>query len=417
MLGADADSHEARWLVELGYRSLLMLPLPVESKPFALIEVYDKSARRYADSEIRLSEALALEAGKMVVRARMQEHLEDAYIATLGTLAAALEAKDAYTNDHAAQIAELAAAVCEQLQIAPADMRMIRLAALLHDIGKIGVPETILHKRGPLDEDEWAVMQEHPRIGARILEPVPYFAELVPLVTSSHERYDGTGYPDQLAGDDIPLGSRVIAVCDAFHAMTEDRVYRKAVPVDEALREIVRCSGSQFDPSCVEAMLAVVRTKGWPRFSRDRLVRLAQHAVLVDSPASTVPAKTRSSFPDGYDYSQTIVADGPMVYVSGQGGFGPTAAVVDPAQLRGPAAAGLRQRAGAARGQRRVAPDDREDDRVPRPGVRLRGVQARPRRGASAPYPASTAIVAGGFLFEGMLVEMDAVARVGEPRA
>ncbi len=276
MLGADADSHEARWLVELGYRSLLMLQLPVESKPFALIEVYDKSARRYADSEIRLSEALALEAGKMVVRARMQEHLEDAYIATLGTLAAALEAKDAYTNDHAAQIAELAAAVCEQLQIASSDMRMIRLAALLHDIGKIGVPETILHKRGPLDEDEWAVMQEHPRIGARILEPVPYFAELVPLVTSSHERYDGTGYPDQLAGADIPLGSRVIAVCDAFHAMTEDRVYRKAVPVDEALREIVRCSGSQFDPSCVEAMLAVVRTKGWPRFSRDRLVRLAR---------------------------------------------------------------------------------------------------------------------------------------------
>jgi putative nucleotidyltransferase with HDIG domain len=275
ILGAEADSREARWLVELGYRTLLMLPLPVESKPFALIEVYDKAPREFAASEIRLSEALALEAGKMIVRARMQEHLEDAYIATLGTLAAALEAKDAYTNDHAAQIAELAAAVCEQLHVAASDMRMIRLAALLHDIGKIGVPEAILHKRGPLDDREWAVMQEHPRIGARILEPVPYFAELVPLVTSSHERYDGTGYPDRLEGDEIPLGSRVIAVCDAFHAMTEDRVYRKAVPVDEALREIVRCSGSQFDPSCVEAMLAVVRTKGWPRFTRDRLVRLA----------------------------------------------------------------------------------------------------------------------------------------------
>ena len=122
----------------------------------------------------------------------MQERLEDAYFATLGTLAAALEAKDAYTNDHAGQIAELAGAVCEQLDIPAAEMRMIRLAALLHDIGKIGVPEAILHKRGPLDDDEWAVMQEHPRIGARILEPVPYFAELVPLVTASHERYDGT---------------------------------------------------------------------------------------------------------------------------------------------------------------------------------------------------------------------------------
>ncbi len=279
-LGASPDPQEARWLIERGYRSLLMLSLPVESQPFALIEIFDQSARSFGDSEIRLSEALALEAGKMVVRARMQEHLEDAYIATLGTLAAALEAKDAYTNDHAAQIAELAAAVCAQLRISPADMRMIKLAALLHDIGKIGVPEAILHKDGPLDADEWTVMQEHPRIGARILEPVPYFAEVVPLVTSSHERLDGTGYPDGLAGDEIPLGSRVIAVCDAFHAMTEDRVYRKAVPVDEALREIVRCSGTQFDPVCVDAMLTVVRTKGWPRFSPDRLVRVAQRPNL-----------------------------------------------------------------------------------------------------------------------------------------
>ncbi len=254
-----------------------MLPLPVEDEAFALVEVFDHAAREFGDSEIRLSEALALEAGKMVVRARMQEHLEEAYIATLGTLAAALEAKDAYTNDHASQIAELAASVCAQLRIPAAKTRMIRLGALLHDIGKIGVPEAILHKDGPLDADEWIVMQEHPRIGARILEPVPYFADLVPLVASSHERYDGEGYPDRLAGDAIPLGSRVIAVCDAFHAMTEDRVYRKAMPVEEALREIVRCSGTQFDPACVDAMVAVVRAKGLPRFSRDRLVRIANH--------------------------------------------------------------------------------------------------------------------------------------------
>ena len=214
----------------------------------------------------------------MVVRARMQEHLEDAYIATLGTLAAALEAKDAYTNDHAAQIAELAAAVCAQLRISPADMRMIQLAALLHDIGKIGVPEAILHKDGPLDADEWigdagapAHRRAHPRARARTSP------RSCPSSTSSHERLDGTGYPDGLAGDAIPLGSRVIAVCDAFHAMTEDRVYRKAMPVEEALREIVRCSGTQFDPACVDAMLAVVRAKGSPRFSRDRLVRVAHH--------------------------------------------------------------------------------------------------------------------------------------------
>ena len=108
---------------------------------------------------------------------------------------------------------------------------------------------------------------------------MPYFADLVPLVSASHERYDGTGYPDGLAGDRIPLGSRVIAVCDAFHAMTEDRVYRKAMPVHEAIAEIARCSGTQFDPRCVDALLSVVRMQGWPRVTRDRLVRLAHQVV------------------------------------------------------------------------------------------------------------------------------------------
>ncbi|MGN6380113.1 MAG: HD domain-containing phosphohydrolase [Gaiellales bacterium] len=278
-LGSDADPSEARWLVELGYRSLLMLALPVDDDPYALIEIYDRTTRVFAETEVRLCQALAVEAGRVVARARMQERLEDAYFATLGTLAAALEAKDAYTNDHASQIADLAGAVCDQLDIAPAEARIVRLGALLHDIGKIGVPEAILRKDGPLDDEEWAIMHEHPTIGARILEPVPYFAELVPLVSASHERYDGRGYPDRLAGDEIPLGSRVIAVCDAFHAMTEDRVYRKAMPVRDAIAEIARCSGSQFDPRCVDALLNVVRMQGWPRVTRDRLVRLAHQAV------------------------------------------------------------------------------------------------------------------------------------------
>jgi putative nucleotidyltransferase with HDIG domain len=278
-LDSDADPSEARWLVELGFRSLLMLAMPVDDDPYALIEVYDRTTRVFADAEVRLCQALAVEAGRVVARTRMQERLEDAYFATLGTLAAALEAKDAYTNDHASQIADLAGAVCEQLDIPPAEARIIRLGALLHDIGKIGVPEAILRKDGPLDEDEWAVMHEHPSIGARILEPVPYFADLVPLVSASHERYDGRGYPDGLVADAIPLGSRVIAVCDAFHAMTEDRVYRKALPVQQAIEEIARNSGSQFDPRCVKALLNVVQIQGWPRVTRDRLVRIAHQAI------------------------------------------------------------------------------------------------------------------------------------------
>jgi putative nucleotidyltransferase with HDIG domain len=259
----DTDASEAARLEQMGFRSLLMFVLSVEDEPFALIEIYDTRARSYGGVEVRLCRALAAEAGKVVASARMAARLEQAYFATLGALAAALEAKDAYTNDHAIEIAELAGAVCEQLRIAPADTRLIRLGALLHDIGKIGIPESILRKPGPLTDDEARVMQRHPQIGARILQPVPHFAELVPLVRASHERYDGAGYPDGLSAEGIPLGSRVIGVCDAFHAMTEDRVYRKAMAPTEAIAEIERCSGTQFDPDCVRALLEVVRSEGW----------------------------------------------------------------------------------------------------------------------------------------------------------
>jgi HD-GYP domain-containing protein (c-di-GMP phosphodiesterase class II) len=153
---------------------------------------------------------------------------------------------------------------------------VIRLAALLHDIGKIGIPETILRKPGSLTGEEMLVMQRHPDIGARILEPVPYFANLVPLVRSSHERWDGRGYPDGLAGEEIPLGSRVIAVCDAFHAMTEDRIYREALALPAAVTEIERCAGTQFDPICVDALLASLRAPGPAHQVRDSMIRIAQ---------------------------------------------------------------------------------------------------------------------------------------------
>jgi putative nucleotidyltransferase with HDIG domain len=270
-----ADPAEAATLEKLGFRSLLMVALPVEGRTYGLIEVYDASERDFTAAEVRLCQALANEAGTMVARARMAEQLEDAYFATLGALAAALEAKDAYTSDHAYQIAELAGAVCEQLDVDAAQARLIRLGALLHDIGKIGVPGEILRKPAPLTKDEFRTMQRHCEIGARILEPVPFFADVVPLVRSSHERWDGTGYPDGLSGDAIPLGARIIAVCDAFHAMTEDRVYRRALSVEGAMAEIQRCTGTQFDPRAASALLSVLRAQETPRGARERFLRLA----------------------------------------------------------------------------------------------------------------------------------------------
>jgi HD-GYP domain-containing protein (c-di-GMP phosphodiesterase class II) len=141
------------------------------------------------------------------------------------------------------------------------EVQRIRLAATLHDIGKTAIPKSVLNKPGPLDEHDWEFMHRHTLIGERIVLAAPALATTAPLIRSSHERLDGKGYPDGLAGDEIPLGSRIIAVCDAFDAITSDRSYRRAGTVDAALEELERCVGAQFDPEVVEALRKVVVSK------------------------------------------------------------------------------------------------------------------------------------------------------------
>jgi HD-GYP domain-containing protein (c-di-GMP phosphodiesterase class II) len=136
------------------------------------------------------------------------------------------------------------------------------MGALLHDVGKIGIPESILNKPGPLTDDEFTVMKTHTVIGADIIAGIPGMEEVVSLVRSSHERWDGRGYPDGLQGNEVPRGAYVIAVCDAYHAMIEDRVYRKAMSAEGAFAELQRCSGSQFMPAAVDALIAVVERNG-----------------------------------------------------------------------------------------------------------------------------------------------------------
>ena len=152
-------------------------------------------------------------------------------------------------GDHLSGVAELAEAVAKRLGLDDQDCARVRHAAELHDIGKVAIPDSIVQKPGPLDEDEWAFMRRHTIIGERILAAAPSLAPVGELVRSSHERYDGRGYPDGLAGEDIPLGARIIAACDAFDAMLSDRPYSPAKSVDEARAELHRCSGTQFDPA------------------------------------------------------------------------------------------------------------------------------------------------------------------------
>jgi diguanylate cyclase (GGDEF)-like protein len=155
-------------------------------------------------------------------------------------------------------IGDLALAVGRELHMGPEGLDEVARAAELHDVGKIAVPDAIIDKPGPLDQVEWSFVRRHPLIGERILPPAPALRPVARLVRSSHERWDGAGYPDGLCGDEIPLGARVVAVCDAFQAMTTDRPYRGAIDEGEAVDELRRCGGSQFDPMVVEAFCRVI---------------------------------------------------------------------------------------------------------------------------------------------------------------
>jgi HD-GYP domain-containing protein (c-di-GMP phosphodiesterase class II)/putative methionine-R-sulfoxide reductase with GAF domain len=184
--------------------------------------------------------------------------LEESFLATVAALGTALGTKDEYTSDHAQALVGLTTAVARRMGVASTELRDITVAAALHDVGKIGVPAAILTKPGPLTVEEWAVMRRHPELGAKIMEPVPALDGARRLVLACHEHWDGTGYPLGLRADEIPLGARVILACDAFDAMTSDRVYRAAMPVADALAELRGCAGTHFDPEVAAALVETV---------------------------------------------------------------------------------------------------------------------------------------------------------------
>ncbi len=173
-------------------------------------------------------------------------------------LSRAIEARDAYTRGHSARVTKLAEAVARRLGWSEERLASLRVGGPLHDIGKLGVSDDVLRKEGRLDEEEFAQIREHPKIGARILLRVTAFREALPYVLYHHERWDGSGYPTGKAGKEIPLEARVLAIADAFDAMTSDRPYRRALTRAEALAEVERCAGTQFDPEIARVFLEVL---------------------------------------------------------------------------------------------------------------------------------------------------------------
>jgi cyclic di-GMP phosphodiesterase len=183
--------------------------------------------------------------------------LQEAYRATLEALGSALDSRDVGTEAHSRRVHGYALATAREYGMAEADIPDLEHGVLLHDIGKIGIPDAILLKPGRLTPEEWQTMRRHPEIGKRLIEGIAFLRGAVPIVYCHHEKWDGSGYPRGLKGDDIPLGARIFSVVDAFDAMTFDRPYSKAIPFDVAQAEIKRCAGSHFDPAVVEAFLRV----------------------------------------------------------------------------------------------------------------------------------------------------------------
>jgi HD-GYP domain-containing protein (c-di-GMP phosphodiesterase class II) len=190
--------------------------------------------------------------------------LSKSYRGTALLLRDLLEDDDEYTGHHTEDVVELSVRVAEGMSVSEDVRREAELGALLHDIGKIQIPDAIINKPGKLDAEEWAIMKTHTVEGQKMLDRVGgYLSDVGIVVRASHERYDGGGYPDGLAGQDIPLAARIIAACDSFNAMTTTRSYRTGMPVSEAVDELRRCSGTQFDPAVVDALLDVIGDPGW----------------------------------------------------------------------------------------------------------------------------------------------------------
>ena len=230
-----------------------MTPLVASGRAVGGLRVEGGDAERWD----RLREAIVPQLATALESAKLAEEERKAHLETIAALSRSMEAKDDYTGGHTERVSDIAVGIAKRLGYSGADLDAIEIGALMHDIGKIGIPESILHKPGPLDNDEWIVMKRHPVISELILKEIDLSPIVTQIARSSHERTDGQGYPDGLAGEEIPLPARIVLVADAFDALTTDRPYRRARRPKTALEEILANSGDQFCPKVVAALQTI----------------------------------------------------------------------------------------------------------------------------------------------------------------
>jgi HD-GYP domain-containing protein (c-di-GMP phosphodiesterase class II) len=244
-------------------RSAIIAPLELDGELLGVINVSDKlDGKPFDEGDLSLLVAIANHAVIALKNARLYGELKDSYFQTVRSLAQALDAKDPYTKGHSDRVAEytvmIAAEMAQKAGIPPEELELLRVAGILHDVGKIGVPESVLLKPGRLTEEEFKQIQKHAEQGDTIVQPIRFLDPVRGAVRSHHERFSGGGYPDNLVGNEIPLYARIMAVADAFDAMTTSRSYRRGLPVDEAVKRLEEGIGSQFDPAVVDAFKSLV---------------------------------------------------------------------------------------------------------------------------------------------------------------
>ncbi|MDP8261372.1 MAG: HD domain-containing protein [Candidatus Kappaea frigidicola] len=246
--------------IGLAQKSLMCASLIAKGKAIGIITIEDKKANRRFNEEddIILLENLAGQVAIAIENNRLNQDIESTYLETISTLALAVEAKDPYTRGHAKRVADYSLKMADEFALDKATKNMLRDAALLHDIGKIGVKDDILLKPGKLTSEERRHMELHPIIGENILRPIHSLSKIAHLVRHHHERVDGSGYPDGLSKEDLTLPLKIMTAADAYDAMTSNRPYRNAMTHEEAIKELQRCSGSYFDPKVVEVFVNTV---------------------------------------------------------------------------------------------------------------------------------------------------------------
>jgi putative nucleotidyltransferase with HDIG domain len=241
-------------------RSSMCVPLKIKDKSIGVLSVSDKANGEPFDHEdLEILLTLASQISVTLYNAQLYEDLEASYLSAVRALANSIDAKDPYTRGHSERVARYSIEIGRVLGLGAEDIKTLHVGALLHDIGKISISESIINKDSKLTDSEYETMKTHPSRGAEIIEPAKFLREKVPLIKYHHERFDGKGYPSGLKGMNIPLMARIICVADSYDAMTSKRAYRDIMPREEARNELIRCSGTQFDPKMVNAFLEVLQ--------------------------------------------------------------------------------------------------------------------------------------------------------------